>query len=84
MNANKLNDGQVTTSMIDSIDNTSEEERFSYVARGWRGKIKEINRKYSKPRLEITPLVRAALLALRLYLIMLMFILIYKFYTLVR
>ena len=84
MNANKIDDDQVTTSMIDCIDDTSEKERFSYVARGWRGKIKEINRKYSKPRLKMTPLVRAALLALRLYLIMLVFILIYKFYTLVR
>jgi hypothetical protein len=83
MNANKTDDGQVT-SMIDYIDDTSEKGRFRSVARGWGKKIKEINRKYSKPRLEMTPLVRAALLALRLYLIMLVFILIYKFYTLVR
>jgi hypothetical protein len=84
MNANKIDDGKVVTSIIDRIDDTSEKRRFSYIARGWGGKIKEINRKYSKPRLEMTPLVRAALLALRLYLIMLVFILIYKFYTLVR
>jgi hypothetical protein len=84
MKSNKIDDGQVTTSMIDSIDDISEMDRYSYVARGWKGKIKEINRKYSKPRLEMTPMVRAALLALRLYLIMLVFILIYKFYTLVR
>lgn len=84
MNANKLDDGQVTTSMIDYIDDTSEKGRISCVARGWGGKIKEINRKYSKPRLEMTPLVRAALIALRLYLIMLVIILTYKFYTLIR
>ena len=84
MNANKIEDDQVTTSVIDCIGDTSEKGRFSYFARGWGGKIKEINQKYSKPRLEMTPLVRAALLALRLYLIMLVFILIYKFYTLVR
>ena len=84
MNANKIDDGQVTTSMIDCIDETSEKGRFNYVAGGWGWKIKEINRKYSKPRLKMTPLVRAALLALRLYLIMLVIILIYKFYTLVR
>ena len=83
MNANKTDDGQ-TTSMIDCIDDTPEKGRFSYVARGWGEKIKEINRKYSKPRLEMTPLVRAALIALRLYLITLVFILIYKFYTLIR
>ena len=84
MNANKITDDKVATSMIERIDDISEKGRFSYMSRGWGGKIKEINRKYSKPRLEMTPLVRAALLALRLYLIMLVFILIYKFYTLVR
>ena len=70
--------------MTDSFDDISEKKWISYVARGWRGKIKEINMKYSKPRLQMTPMVRAALLGLRLYLIMLVFILIYKFYTLVR
>ena len=84
MNANKIDAGQVTTSMIDYIDDTSKKERLSYLARGWGGKIKEINRKYSKPRLEMTSLVRAALIALRLYLIMLVIILAYKFYTLIR
>ena len=84
MNANKIEIDQVTTSMIDCIGDTQEKGRFSYVTRGWGEKIKEINRKYSKPRLEMTDMVRAVLLALRLYLIMLVFILIYKFYTLVR
>jgi hypothetical protein len=84
MNENKTDDGQVITSIIDRIDDTSETGQISHVARGWGGKIKEINRKYSKLRLKMTPLVRAALIALRLYLIMLVFILIYKFYTLVR
>lgn len=84
MNANKIDDCQVTTSIKDCIDDASERGWFSYEARGWKGKIKEINRKYSKPRLKMTPLVRAALLALRLYLIMLVIILIYKFYTLIK
>jgi hypothetical protein len=70
--------------MIDYVDDISEKGRISDVARGWGEKIKEINRKYSKPRLKMTPLVRVALITLRLYLIMLVFILIYKFYTLVR
>jgi hypothetical protein len=69
--------------MID-IGDTSEAKRFSHVARGWKAKIKEINMKYQKPRLQMTPMVRAVLLGLRLYLIILVFILIYKFYTLVR
>lgn len=65
-------------------DIPSEKIRVHSIAREWIEKIKEINKKYSKPRLQMTPLVRAALLGLRLYLIMLVFILTYKFYTLVR
>ena len=84
MNVNKIDDGQVTTSMIDCIDDASEKGRVNNVFKGWRKKVNDINKKYSKPRLKMTPLVRAALIALRLYLIMLVFILIYKFYTLVR
>jgi hypothetical protein len=71
--------------VTDYVDDASEEKgRIRYVARGWKGKVKEINRKYSKPRLKMTPLVRAALFALRLYLILLVIILIYKFYTLIK
>ena len=49
----------------------------------WTAKIKEINKKYSQPRLKMTPLVKVSLLVLRLYLIMLVVILVYKFYTVV-
>jgi len=84
MSVNNIDDNKETTGVVESIDDTSEKKQFSYVARDWRGKIKEINKKYSKPRLKTTPFVRAALLALRLYLIMLVFILCYKFYTLIR
>jgi len=49
----------------------------------WTAKIKEINKKYSQPRLKMTPLVKVSLLVLRLYLIMLVIILVYKFYTVV-
>ncbi|VVB64344.1 Uncharacterised protein [uncultured archaeon] len=49
----------------------------------WTAKIKEINEKYSQPRLKMTPLVKVSLLVLRLYLIMLVVILVYKFYTVV-
>lgn len=47
-------------------------------------KVKEINKKYSQPRLHMTPLVKASLLALRIYLISLVLILVYKFYLVVR
>jgi hypothetical protein len=49
----------------------------------WTAKIKEINEKYKQPRLKMTPLVKVSLLVLRLYLIMLVIILVYKFYTVV-
>lgn len=50
----------------------------------WIPKIKEVNKKYSKHRLEMTPLVKASFIILRLYLILLVAILVYKFYTVVR
>jgi hypothetical protein len=50
---------------------------------GWTTKVREINEKYREPRLKMTPLIRYSLLILRLYLIMLVIILAYKFYTVV-
>ncbi len=73
-----------TRSMIDYVDDTSEKGRISSVLKRWRKAINNINKKYSKPRLKMTPLVKVSLLALRLYLIMLVVILSYKFYTMVR
>lgn len=66
------------------INPISEKGRVNSIIKEWKEKIREINRKYSEPRLKMTPLVRIALLALRIYLLMLVIILIYKFYTLVR
>ena len=84
MSANNIGDDKEITNMIDRVDDISQKGQISYVVRGWRNKVNDINKKYSKPRLKMTPLVRASLLALRLYLIMLVIILIYKFYTLAR
>jgi hypothetical protein len=47
-------------------------------------KIKEINKKYSVPRIKMTGTVKMALLMLRLYLIALVLILAYKFLITVR
>jgi len=69
--------------MVDYVDETSEKGRISSVVRRWKKAIYNINKKYSKPRLKMTPLVRFSLLALRLYLILLVIILSYKFYTMV-
>jgi hypothetical protein len=45
--------------------------------------IREINRKYAKPRIKMTKWVKIALLGIRLYLIVLVIILVYKFITMV-
>ena len=44
-------------------------------------KIAEINRKYATPKVEMTPTVRVALLFLRCYLLFLVGILFYKFFS---
>ncbi len=47
-------------------------------------KFSEINKRYATPRIKTTGWVGAALLVLRLYLIFLVLVLLYKFITLVR
>jgi hypothetical protein len=47
-------------------------------------KIMEISRKYATPRIKMTPLVKVVLLFLRLYLLLLVGILFYKFWTLLK
>lgn len=51
---------------------------------GFFRQVREINRRYSKPKIKMTPMVRAALLFLQFYLLFLVLLLGYKFYTLVR
>jgi hypothetical protein len=46
-------------------------------------KVIEINKKYSTPRIEMSQSVKFSLLTLRLYLIFLVGLLIYKFITLI-
>ena len=84
MSTDNMENYQETKNMVDYVDDTSEKGRIIYVLRRWRKAINDINKKYSKPRLQMTPLVRFSLLALRLYLIMLVIVLSYKFYTMVR
>ncbi len=45
-------------------------------------KIREINQRYATPRIQMSPMVRLALLTLRLYLLVLVALLAYKFFTL--
>ncbi len=46
--------------------------------------VREINRKYAKPTIEITPFVRACLLTLRVYLFLLIGLMLYKFVVTVQ
>ncbi|HWQ47445.1 MAG TPA: hypothetical protein VN414_00590 [Methanosarcina sp.] len=84
MSRNKMYDDKGTINMTDNIDDISQKGKIKHLVREWKKKVNEINQKYSKPRLKMTPLVRFSLLALRIYLIILVIILVYKFYTLVR
>jgi len=47
-------------------------------------RIIEINEKYSKPRIEMSPAVKFSLVALRFYLLFLVALLVYKFITIVK
>jgi hypothetical protein len=47
--------------------------------KNWFDKIQDINRKYATPRIKMTRGVKIALFLLRLYLIILVLILVYKF-----
>jgi hypothetical protein len=58
--------------------------RIGSMIRGWADKIHEINKKYEKPRIRMSRGVKIALLFLRLYLIMLVMLLGYKLWTLLK
>jgi len=51
--------------------------------RNFIGAIREINKKYKTPRLKMTRMVSISLLMLRLYLIGMLLLLLYKFVTIV-
>ena len=46
--------------------------------------LKSINRKYAKPQIKMTRMVKFSLLSLRLYLLFLIGILVYRFITMLR
>jgi hypothetical protein len=58
--------------------------RIGSVFRGWTDKIHEINKKYETPRITMSPGVKIALLFLRVYLILLVILLGYKFWTMLK
>jgi hypothetical protein len=59
-------------------------ERIGSIFRGWTDKIHEINKKYEKPRITMSRSVKIALLFLRIYLVLLVVLLGYKFWTLLK
>ena len=46
--------------------------------------VGEINRRYARPTIEVTPFVRVCLVGLRIYLFVLLALMIYKFVVTVR
>jgi hypothetical protein len=58
-------------------------ERIHIAFNDFWGAIREINEKYKRPRIKMTPMVSFWLLMLRLYLIGMLVLLGYKFVTLV-
>jgi len=64
--------------------NHSSGNRFKSFLRKRFSKIREINRRYAHPRIKTSGAVALALLLLRFYLILLIGILVFKFYTLLK
>ena len=58
-------------------------ERIGSMLRNSTGKIRSINQRYAKPQIKLSRGAAFALLFLRLYLIFLVVLLGYKFYTIV-
>jgi hypothetical protein len=58
-------------------------ERVLSFLQEFRAAIREINEKYKHPRIKMTRMVSTALLLLRLYLIFMVLLLVYKFITIV-
>jgi len=58
--------------------------RIGSIIHGGVNKIHEINKKYEKPRIRMSRGVRIALLFLRIYLVLLVLLLGYKFWTLLQ
>jgi hypothetical protein len=58
--------------------------RIGAVIRRWTRQITEINRKYATPKIRMSRGVKVVLLMLRLYLIFLVLLLGYKFWTILQ
>ncbi len=54
------------------------------VIRQFIDKIREINARYEKPKVEMSPLIKFSLTGLRIYLLVLVVLLLYKFITVLQ
>jgi len=59
-------------------------ERIGSIIRQSTEKVASINQKYATPKITMSPGVKFALLFLRLYLIFLVLLLVYKFWTIIH
>jgi hypothetical protein len=59
-------------------------ERMGSIIQESTGKIQSINRKYATPAIKLSGGAKFALLLLRLYLIFLVVLLVYKFWTIIH
>ncbi len=58
-------------------------ERISSILGEFTGKIRQINQKYAKPTIKLSRWAKFSLLALEIYLIFLVVLLAYKFWTII-
>lgn len=58
--------------------------KASFMNIGFFRQVREINKKYATPKIKTTPMVKVALFILRVYLILLVLLLGYKFFTMAR
>jgi len=71
--------------MIKSFENMRiTKERFNHFCQDKFGKIIEINSKYAHPKIEMSPTVTISLFLLRVYLVFLLLLLVYKFITVIK
>ena len=59
-------------------------EKIKYFCQNKFSKIIEINEKYAQPKIGMTPTVKISLLLLRVYLIFLILLLVFKFITVIK
>ena len=53
------------------------------IIRQFAAKIREINARYAKPKVEMSPAIKLSLTGLRIYLLVLVVLLLYKFITVI-